>query len=64
MSGVIDTITGRSGRDAARASMASARMLSDAQLAGLDYLKETDALPRQLREGALQQLAGLYGRPG
>ena len=49
------------GKDAAKASVKGAKIAADAQMAGLNYLKETEKLPQQYREGALTKLAGVYG---
>jgi hypothetical protein len=49
------------GKDAAKASKEAARTSADAQMAGLDYLKEREAIPQELREDSLTQLANIYG---
>ena len=64
MSGVVDMITGSSGDAAADASIQAANIAAAGQTEALDYLKETEALPQQFREGALGQLAGLFGLEG
>lgn len=65
--GLIDSgdITGENAANAAaNASVRGAELTAQGQREALDYLKETEALPRQFREGALTQLAGIYGLPG
>lgn len=64
MSGVIDTLTGASGRDASRASIEAAKIQAAGQTEALDYFKETEALPQQYRQEGLTTLAGVYGLPG
>ena len=64
MGGVVDTLTGKSGERAATAARDAASVQAGAQREALDYLKEREALPQEFREGALTQLAGLYGLPG
>lgn len=64
--GLIDTdFSGeQAGKDAANASIHAANISANAQKAALDYLKETEALPQQFREEALQHLGAAYGLPG
>lgn len=64
--GLVDTdFSGEdAGRDAARATQAAADAQARAQMEALKYLKETEALPQQFRESALQMLGGAYGAPG
>lgn len=50
-----------SSKDAARASKDAAKTSAEAQMASLDYLKEREALPQELREDSLTQLANIYG---
>jgi hypothetical protein len=55
-------------RSAAKKAAAGATQAADiqaaAQLEGLEYLKETERLPQQFRESALERLGGIYGLPG
>jgi len=53
-----DAITGK---DAADASKEGAQIAADAQREGLDYLKETEAIPQAFRQAGLQQLGALSG---
>lgn len=62
MSGFIRKATGA--KQAAQASEAAAATQAGYQQEALDYLKESEALPQQFREGALTQLAGLAGLEG
>jgi len=69
MSGIVTAITvvegtQGAGEDAADAARYGADVSAQAQREALEYLKETEALPQELREGALTQLGGLYGLPG
>lgn len=68
MGGVVDAIGGifggGGGDDAAAASRDAAAIQAQYQREALDYLKETNQLPQQFREGALSQLGGLYGLEG
>lgn len=48
----------------ADASREAADVTAGYQREALDYLKDREQLPQQFREGALQQLGGLYGLPG
>lgn len=64
MSGVIDVITGQSGRDAASASIAGSELAAQGQTDVLNYIQETEALPQQYRQDAMSSLAGLYGLEG
>ena len=54
----------KAGKEAARAAQGAAATQAGAQREALDYLKSTEELPQQFREGALQQLGGLYGLEG
>ena len=54
----------KAGKQASQASLAGSQLSADAQRESLDYLKEREAIPQQFREGALQQLGGLYGLEG
>ena len=49
------------GKTAAKATERAAQTQAGAQQEALEYLREREALPQQFREGALTQLAGLYG---
>ncbi len=55
---------GGGGDEAAEASIRGSELEAEAQREALEYLKEREALPQQFREGALTQLAGIYGLPG
>jgi hypothetical protein len=46
---------------AAQAATTGAQISADAQREALSYLKQTEALPQELREGALSTIGGLYG---
>ena len=50
--------------DPGDASRDAANTQASYQRDALDYLKEREAMPQQFREGALQQLGGLYGLEG
>lgn len=63
MSGVVDFVTGKSGDDAAAASLQGAQITAAGQEEALDYLKSVEELPQYYRESAMAQLAGLYGIP-
>ena len=52
------------GGDAADAATDSANIQAGAQREALDYLKEREAIPQQFREGALQNIGGIYGLEG
>ena len=68
--GFVDKVIGtdfsgeKAGKQASEASAEGARIAAESQRESLDYLKEREALPQQFREGALQQLGGLYGLEG
>lgn len=68
MGGVVDAVSGifggGGGDDAAAASRDAAAIQAQYQREALDYLKETNELPQQFREGALSQIGGLYGLEG
>ena len=53
-----------SGKSAADATKEAAATQAAAQMAGLDYLKETEAIPQELRQAGLQRLGGIAGLPG
>lgn len=52
------------GDDPSDAARDASQIQADYQTKALEYLKETEKLPQEFREGALSQLAGLYGVPG
>jgi hypothetical protein len=56
--------TSKAGKQSAQASDRASQLSADAQREALDYLKETEALPQQFREGALSRLGGMYGIEG
>lgn len=64
ISGVTDAVGLTDTKEAGDAAKKAAAITAGAQQEGLDYLKGEEALPRQLREGALSQLGGLYGLEG
>ena len=57
--GLTDMLGGDSG--AGDASIRGAQIAADSQRESLDYLKELDAVPREYREGALGQMANIFG---
>lgn len=59
MSGVIDVVTGKSGRNAARDSIAAANIAAEGPRESLDYLKEVEALPLEMRNKYLPQYADI-----
>ncbi len=59
MSGIWDTITGKSGRDAARSTERAAQLTAEGQRESLDYLKEVEALPLEMRNKFLPQYADI-----
>ena len=63
MGGIVDTVKGVFGgtTKAEKAAGKASKQQLQAQREALDYLKEREALPQEFREGALTQLAGLYG---
>ncbi len=58
------SVFGDGGRSAAKGSRRAADAQVGFQREALDYLKESEALPKEIREGALTSLAGIYGLPG
>lgn len=58
----IGSITGAN--KAADAATQGAALTAAGQTEALNYLKQTEALPQELREGALTTLGGLYGLGG
>jgi len=52
------------GKRAAKASRQAAETQAQAQQNALNYMREREELPQQVREGALTQMAGLYGLEG
>lgn len=59
-----DLYSGITGETAADAAREAAGTQAAGQQAGLDYLKETEAVPQALRQAGLQQLGGIAGLPG
>jgi hypothetical protein len=55
---------GGGGDEAAAAAMGASELQASYQREALNYLKEVDALPRELREGSLKRLAGALGLEG
>ncbi len=55
---------GDPGEDAAAASIRGSEIQAQYQREALEYLKQTEALPQQFREGSLKQMAGAYGVEG
>lgn len=53
-----------SGQSAAESATEAAGIQAAAQTEGLEYLKETEAVPQALRQAGLQQLGGIAGLPG
>jgi len=64
VSDFVSDVFGGGGDDAADASREAAGTQAQYQREALDYLKEREALPQQLREGALEGLGGVYGLEG
>lgn len=60
--GLVEDVTGSEA--AQESAKSAARTAAGAQQSGLDYLKETEALPQQYRQEGLGQLAGIYGFEG
>lgn len=52
------------GGDSKKESRRAAEVQADYQREALQYLQETEALPRQYREAAMRRLAGAYGLEG
>lgn len=52
------------GDDSSDAPIDAANIQADYQREALEYLKETEELPQEFREGALTELAGAYGLRG
>lgn len=57
--GTVDDLSGAD--EAAKQSQKATSQAVGAQREALEYLKEREALPQQFREGALTQLADIYG---
>lgn len=55
---------GSAAKKAGEASITASETQADYQREALEYLKETEALPQEFREGALKMLAGAYGLEG
>ncbi len=64
MGGLVKGIFGGGGDDAAKASIEGSEIAAQGQREALEYLKETEAIPQQFREGALQALGGAFGLEG
>ena len=62
MGGLLDFIFGSD--DAEDAVIEASNIQSESQKEALEYLKEREVIPQQFREGALQELGGLYGLEG
>jgi hypothetical protein len=60
----IGDLFGGGGDDAADAAIKASEITAGGQEKALDYLKSTEAVPQQFREGSLKNLAGIYGLPG
>jgi hypothetical protein len=60
--GLASSIIG--GNKAAKSARKAAKTQAEGQNRAMGYMQEREALPMQLREGALGQLGGLYGLPG
>jgi len=52
------------GKTAAKAAGEASEVSAASQEEALQYLRETEALPQELRESALSQLGSIYGLPG
>lgn len=63
MGGIVSSLFGGGGSSDGGAIEAS-NIQAQAQREALEYLKETNALPQQVRESALTQLDQFYGSPG
>lgn len=61
---VKDTFDAITGRGAEKAAGRAADTQAAAQREALEYLKQTEAIPQEFREGALTRLGGLFGLPG
>lgn len=55
---------GITGESAAEDIAAATQLQTQAQQEGLEYLKETEAVPQELRQAGLQRLGGIAGLPG
>lgn len=64
MSFVGNIVDGLTGKSAERKANEAAAQSADFQQQGLDYLIESEALPKQFRDLALQRFAGLAGLEG
>lgn len=61
----VDDITGKTAaKEASAASAQASSVAAASEREKLDYLKEINALPQQLKEQALQQLGGAFGLEG
>jgi len=61
LGGLENVYGGLTGENAADAAKEAAEIQAAAQMAALEYLKETEALPQAFREGALTELGAYYG---
>jgi len=61
--GVIGDIFGGGGDDTSSAATDAANIQAQYQQQALDYLKEQNKLPTEIRDQALQQMQGIYGSP-
>ncbi len=61
MGGVVDSLFGGGGDDAADASRDAANISAEYQREALDYLREREQLPQAYREAALEQQGREYG---
>ena len=64
MSFIKNAFNDLTGKTAADATKEAAGVAAGAQGEAIDYLKQQDQMPGQLREGAMGQLAGLFGLEG
>lgn len=64
MTGIFKSIFGDSGKSAAKATVEAAGVSAGAQTEALEFLREREAVPQQLRDEALTGLGGLFGTGG
>ncbi|MBT8341038.1 MAG: tail fiber domain-containing protein [Desulfatitalea sp.] len=64
MGGIVDSIFGGGGDDAADAATDAAEISAESQREALEYLKEREAIPSQFSDEATTMLGGLYGLEG
>lgn len=62
--GFVGDMFGGGGGDAADAAIRGSEIEAQYMREALDYLKETEEVPQQFREGALSRLGGIYGLEG